>query len=109
VQLVRATHLPELKNRAEFAVALERVYPPELRNRGLGGTTVYAVRIDPDGAVQAVHVLQSSGFLALDQGGAGVFRQARFSSAVAQGCRVAMWIQIPLTFQVREGGPKPPA
>jgi TonB family protein len=102
VRVVRATRIPELKNRAEFGRSLDKIYPAELRNSGAGGTTTYGLHLDPSGAAKEVRVLKTSGLFALDQGGAEILREARFSSAVADGCRASIWLQVPITFRVRD-------
>jgi TonB family protein len=41
--------------------ALERNYPPDARRRGLSGTAKVRARIDPDGVVRRVSLLEESG------------------------------------------------
>lgn len=92
---------PELRNRSEFSRALQRAYPPMLKDAGIGGTTVLWVYIDESGAVQNTRVTQSSGYEQLDQAAQQVMAQARFSPALNRDQRVPVWIQLPVTWQVQ--------
>jgi protein TonB len=93
---------PELKNRAEFQRALQRSYPPTLRDAGIGGTVVLWVKIDEAGEVTDTRVITSSGYEALDALAQKLMREtARFSPALNRDQRVPVWIQLPVTFQAR--------
>jgi protein TonB len=92
---------PELRNRGDFARRLQREYPPMLKDAGIGGTTVLWVFIDESGAVQSTRVTQSSGYEQLDQAAQRVMEQARFTPALNRDQRVPVWIQLPVTWQVR--------
>jgi TonB family protein len=93
---------PELTNRADFATGLDQAYPPLLREAGIGGTTVLWVMIDAGGQVANTRVTQSSGHVELDEVAEAVMRRARFTPARNQGKPVAVWIQLPVTFQTRQ-------
>jgi protein TonB len=93
---------PELRNRLEFGRALERSYPPRLREAGIGGTVMLWVRIDESGTVQDTRVVTSSDHDQLDRVAQDLIREAaRFSPALNRGQTVAVWIQLPVTFQAR--------
>lgn len=93
---------PELRNRAEYERALQRNYPAMLREAGIGGSVVLWVRIDETGAVQNTRVVTSSGYDALDQVAQQLMREtARFSPALNRDQKVAVWIQLTVTFQTR--------
>ena len=71
---------PELRNRTEFARALERRYPPLLRDAGIGGTVLLWVRLDETGEVLDTRLITSSGHDSLDQLAQELMREtARFS------------------------------
>lgn len=55
--------------RQQMASAVERhlVYPPEVCRKGLSGLVVVNLQFDPDGAIRAVELAQSSGHDELDQ------------------------------------------
>jgi periplasmic protein TonB len=93
---------PELRNRAAYGQALERRYPPMLKDAGIGGTVVLWVFIAEDGRVQNTRVVTSSGYEQLDRVAEDVMREvAQFSPALNRDQRVPVWIQIPVTFQTR--------
>jgi TonB family protein len=91
---------PELRNRDEYARELQRRYPPNLRDAGIGGTVVLWIRIDESGAVRDTRVFTSSGYDLLDEVAHEVMREtARFSPALNRDQRVAVWIQMSITFR----------
>jgi TonB family protein len=93
---------PELRNRAQYGQALERRYPPMLKDAGIGGTVTLWVYIDEQGNVQNTRVVTSSGYDQLDRVAEDVMREvAQFSPALNRDQRVPVWIQIPVTFQTR--------
>jgi protein TonB len=92
---------PDIRNRPEVARALEREYPPLLRDAGIGGTVVVWFFIDEQGRVQRTQVNQSSGHKALDDAALKVADVFEFTPALNRDKRVAVWIQLPITFQTR--------
>lgn len=92
---------PDLVNEMEVQRALEREYPPILRDAGIGGTVNVHFFIDAEGVVQRVLVAQTSGHEALDSAALRVARIFRFSPARDEDEPVPVWIAIPLTFQTR--------
>jgi periplasmic protein TonB len=92
---------PELRDRTGFARILERRYPPMLRDAGIGGTVLLWVHIDEQGRVRETRVTRASGYEQLDEAARGVLSEARFTPALNRDQRVAVWVQIPVTFQTR--------
>jgi TonB family protein len=93
---------PELRNRQQYGQALERRYPPMLKDAGIGGTVVLWVFINESGRVQNTRVVNSSGYDQLDQVAQDVMREvAQFTPALNRDQKVPVWIQIPVTFQTR--------
>ncbi len=92
---------PDIINRGELMRALEREYPPLLRDAGIGGTTLVWFFIDEEGIVQNVEVNQSSGHTALDQAALTVAPVIRFTPALNRDQRVPVWVSIPITFTTR--------
>ncbi len=92
---------PEIKNRREVEAALRRLYPPILRNAGIGGTVVVWFFITEDGIVQGKRVSQSSGHLPFDEAALKVADVFRFTPALNRDRRVQVWIQLPITFEVQ--------
>lgn len=90
---------PSVKNRAEVARALEREYPPLLRDAGIGGTVDVWFSTDEDGRVKQTQVNESSGHPALDEAALKVANIIQFTPALNRGKRVPVWISLPITFQ----------
>ena len=92
------TAAPEYVNAAEVTRALEREYPPLLRDAGIGGTTIVWFFIDRTGEVQRQEIRTSSGSEALDEAALRVAPVFRFTPALNQGEPVPVWVQLPITF-----------
>jgi TonB family protein len=93
---------PTLRNTPQFTQALERRYPPMLKDAGIGGQTVLWVYINEQGQVQNTRVVTSSGYEQLDQVAETVMREvAQFTPARNRDQAVPVWIQLPVTFQTR--------
>jgi protein TonB len=95
------TVAPEIQNRNEVIRAMEREYPPLLRDAGIGGTVRVYFFIDEGGQVRDTRIDQSSGHQALDQAALNVAGVYRFSPALNRDQRVPVWVSFPITFQVR--------
>jgi periplasmic protein TonB len=93
---------PRLLNSRDVARALERFYPPALRDAGIGGTVVVWFYIDTEGRVQETRIHQPSGFEALDRAALQVADRMEFSPALNRDERVAVWVALPVTFEARE-------
>ena len=92
---------PSIRNRSEVSRALEREYPPLLRDAGIGGTVTVWFFIDEAGAVQRTQVDQSSGHPALDDAAIKVADIISFTPALNRDKRVPVWISLPITFTTR--------
>jgi TonB family protein len=95
------TVAPQLKNRDDVGRALEREYPPLLRDAGVGGKVEVWVRISEAGKVEDVQIHQSSGHPALDEAAIKVGQVMDFTPAMNRDKQVPVWVSIPITFQVR--------
>lgn len=95
------TVAPSILNRNEVVRAMEREYPPLLRDAGIGGTVRVYFFIDENGAVQDTRIDQSSGHQALDDAALAVADVYRFSAALNRDKKVPVWVSFPITFQVR--------
>lgn len=89
---------PTLRNSSEVSRALQRNYPPLLRDAGIGGTTTMWFFIDEDGRVVRTQVNNSSGYDQLDQAAQKVAEIMQFSPALNRDKKVPVWVQIPITF-----------
>jgi len=95
------TVAPSIQNRTEVVRAMEREYPPLLRDAGIGGTVRVFFFIDENGQVQDFRVDQSSGHQALDDAALSVASVYRFTAALNRDKKVPVWVSFPITFQVR--------
>jgi periplasmic protein TonB len=95
------TVAPSIQNRAEVVRAMEREYPPLLRDAGIGGTVRVYFFIDENGRVQDFRIDQSSGHKALDDAALAVADVYRFTAALNRDKKVPVWVSFPITFQVR--------
>lgn len=94
------TVAPRILNRDEVATALQREYPPLLRDAGIGGRVIVYFFIDAEGRVQEVRVDKSSGHPALDAAALNVGRAMRFAPAMNRDKKVPVWVSFPITFTV---------
>ncbi len=95
------TVAPDLINRNDVGRALEREYPPLLRDAGIGGTARIWFFIDEEGRVQDTRVQDSSGHTQLDEAALRVADLMRFTPALNRDKKVPVWVAFPITFQVR--------
>lgn len=93
--------MPDLLNRVEVQRALQRNYPPLLRDAGIGGTAVVWLLLGPDGRVTRTEVKETSGHGALDDAALRVAPIMRFSPAKNRDENVSVWVAVPLVFRTR--------
>lgn len=92
---------PRLLNTVEVRRALERHYPPVLRDAGIGGTVSVWFHIDAAGRVVETRVHRSSGYDDLDRAALAVAGVMEFSPALNRDRRVPVWVSIDVLFEVR--------
>lgn len=92
---------PEIKNLDDVRRALERLYPPRLRDAGIGGSVNVWFYIDETGQVRRSEVHTSSGYPELDAAALRVAELAEFSPALNRDRAVPVWITLDLTFSSR--------
>ena len=90
---------PEIRNRREVEAALLREYPAILRNAGIGGTVVLWLYLSDEGVVLDRRLSRSSGQAQLDQAALRVAGVFQFTPAMNRTELVAVWIEVPITFQ----------
>lgn len=90
---------PAYTNAAEVMRALEREYPPLLRDAGIGGTVDVWFFIDENGVVRNQVVNATSGHEALDAAALRVAPVFRFTPALNRDKAVPVWISLPITFR----------
>lgn len=92
---------PALTNEREVQRALEREYPPILRDAGIGGQVQVHFFINEEGVVQRTLIAQTSGHASLDEAALRVANVFQFTPALNLDKVVPVWIAIPITFQTR--------
>ena len=92
---------PEIRNRSAVIQAMERGYPPMLRDAGIGGQVLVWFFINEQGRVVDNRIANSSGNAQLDEAALRVASVYEFTPALNRDQVVPVWVQIPITFQVR--------
>jgi len=80
------------------------IYPWLARQRGEQGTVLLVAEVLPTGRCGELAVRSSSGSSLLDAAAAKTIRQWQFKPAQRGGVPVRVWVEIPVTFQLVEGG-----
>ncbi len=102
------TVAPQLENSAEIASLLESRYPPDLRARGITGTVLLLVLVDTEGQVRRSAVWESSGYDAFDTVAKSVASNMRFVPAQSSSGPVAVQIEVPVRFRLKQDVPAAP-
>lgn len=92
---------PELRNQAEVERALQRNYPPTLRDVGIGGRATVWFFIDETARVTKTMINESSGHEQLDRAAMNVAAEMSFTPAYNRDQPVSVWISIPIEFASR--------
>lgn len=92
---------PHLENTAQVAKALQRFYPPLLRNAGIDGTVTMWFFINRNGNVVKTQVDKPSGYEAFDAAAKKVAAMMKFSPALNRDRKVPVWVSVPIEFQTR--------
>ena len=92
---------PEILNRDEVIAAMVRDYPPALRDAGIGGQAVVWFYLGDTGSILHTRISESSGHDGLDAAALRVAKVYEFTPALNRAQPVNVWIQIPITFQIK--------
>jgi TonB family protein len=95
------TRRPELRNRSAVTSTLQRMYPRHLRNAGIGGTPVVWLYVSETGEILEIQLFRSGGLCEIDRTALDVARTMQFRPALSEGTPVAVWVEVPLTFDAR--------
>jgi len=101
-EFVPVTVNPELQNRPAIERALQRAYPPLLRDAGVTGDVLVWVFLNEEGMVTKTQIKQTSGVPQLDEAALGVAAQMRFSPALNRDVHVKVWVAVPIRFRMGE-------
>lgn len=74
------------------------LYPRQSRKNGEQGTVILAVTVSADGAPVHIHIVQSSGYVALDSAAKIAVMKWKFEAATLGGIPVEGIINIPIQF-----------
>ena len=91
---------PRMRNTETVRKLMEQYYPPELKARGIGGTTVIAFVLREDSVSEDFRVVRSSGYPELDQASIRVLSAAEFSPGRYKGCPVRVSMDMPIAWEV---------
>lgn len=94
---------PALANADEVRQALQRAYPPLLRDAGVQGMVQVALVVGADGSVRDARLEQTS-HDAFGAPALGVARTMRFTPAQRDGRAVPVRLSLPIAFQLLAGG-----
>ena len=92
---------PRLRNEADVQRAIDREYPPTLRDAGIGGMVEVWLFIDATGKVGNTRIAKASGSPQLDEAALRVGAVMEFTPAQNRDQNVPVWFSIPLTFRIR--------
>lgn len=89
---------PVLQNREVVARRIEELYPPRLREAGVGGVVNVWLYISETGVVEETEVNRSSGVDELDAAATTLAKDMVFRPAANAGEPVGVWVSIPISF-----------
>jgi len=75
-------------------------YPRMARRRGLEGVVTIEAKIDPHGTVAELRIFAGSGHALLDKAALKAVRNWRFSPGTVGGRAQAMWVKVPVRFEL---------
>lgn len=106
----RAT-IPVIADRSEARRVVAEEYPPQLQERGIGGTVEIVAWVNPEGGTELVQIDSSSGVAELDRAAVRVALAMRFRPARRLGEAVGTWVTLPIRFMpnATEAEPEPEA
>ena len=91
---------PRATNDAEIQRLLKRLYPPMLRDAGIGGQVTLWLFVNDQGVVEKAQVQKSSGYDAFDTAARKVAMQMEFKPAMNRDKPIGVWVQRVITFNV---------
>lgn len=77
-------------------------YPEAARRGGIEGTAIVKAHVLNDGSVGVAEIRRSSGYSDLDRAALEAIRESRFIPAERSGRPVAVWIEIPVQFTLKQ-------
>lgn len=77
-------------------------YPNDARLRGYQGLVLLSAEVHPDGRVGEVRVKKTCGYDLLDQSALDAVRRWKFEPGRRMGIPVAMWVDVPVRFVLKD-------
>lgn len=77
-------------------------YPLAARKRGIEGQVLLRARVQEDGRCAMVETKKSSGYTMLDSAAVETVKKWRFAPATLSGTPIASWVEVPITFRLRD-------
>lgn len=109
-ELSAVEEMPRLRNVREVVRSVGALYPPELRDAGIGGEVVLKYRILTTGRVDPATVeIVSTADARLNDAARQVVAGMVFAPARTASRPVPVWVTQPLTFEVQSTPPAPAA
>jgi protein TonB len=93
---------PRAVNDGEIQSLLKRLYPPMLRDAGIGGTVTLWLFVNDEGQVEKMQVQKSSGYDAFDKAAVKVAKQMEFKPAINRDKPIGVWVSRRITFNVSQ-------
>ncbi len=90
---------PRLTNSDHVRARIQDLYPPLLREAGVGGSANVWLFISETGTVDQAELNQTSGADELDAAAVELAKEMLFLPAAHEGKPVAVWVSIPITFR----------
>lgn len=94
---------PDILDRRRAQDVIEFFYPDSLQGRGIGGTVELTLHVTPDGRVDDVRLLASSGVEALDRAALDAASLLELRPAMRAGEPTPVWVRFGVVFR-----PPPP-
>lgn len=91
---------PTMRNRGEVQALLQRYYPRNLKDAGIGGRVELWLYVNEQGAVEKSEVKTSSGNGLLDEAAKRVASEMQFTPAKNRDKVTAVWVSQWVTFEV---------
>jgi TonB family protein len=94
---------PRILNRATLITAMERLYPPHLRDAGVTGTVYVRFRVELDGSISEAYVVRSSD-TRLNEAALRAIQVLRFRPARRGRAPLKAWVELPLQWETMGAG-----
>ncbi len=94
---------PRLLNGPEMIRLMDRIYPKQLKEAGIGGDVLMWVWVDAEGNPSKAQINRSSGYVLLDETALAMAVQMRFAPAMLLDKPLGVWIAQPISFSVGRG------